>query len=109
MNIKLPEVITELSTPVLAALVVLVVVELALLVAAWIKIAKTPKEQVRFGSKLVWVLISLINGVGPIATLIMIAEPARVAEPEQTSPSSSTEVADLLYGSKDADSKGEAR
>ena len=105
MNTKLP----ELSTPVWIALAVVVVIELILLVAAWVKIARTPKEQVRFGSKLVWVLISLINGIGPIATLILIAEPARVSEPEQISPSSSAEVADLLYGSKDSDSEGEAR
>lgn len=105
MNIKFP----ELSTPVLIALIVVVVIELVLLVAAWIKIARTPKDQVRFGSKLVWVLISLINGIGPIATLILIAEPARVAEPEQTSASSAAQVADLLYGAEDSDSEGEAR
>lgn len=98
-----------LSPSTQVALVALIVVELILLIAAWVKIARTPTEQVRFGSKLIWVLISLINGIGPIATLIMIAEPARVAEPEQISSSSTADVADLLYGAEKPDSEGEDR
>lgn len=56
------------------------VVQLTLLAAAQIDLARRPAEEIR-GSKLLWRILTLVNFVGPIAYFLFGRKPAETATP----------------------------
>lgn len=106
----------------LAALGVLVVVQLVVEVYALVRLLRTPDEQLLFGKKWPWVLIILlVNLVGAIVFLVAGRQPAPAVDPLArgeagapggTSPGApavtdragaAERATDVLYGGKDGE------
>lgn len=93
--------IAALPTPLLAALVVLVVVQLTLEVWAVIDIVKRPKEQITGGNKVLWILLVVfVNLIGAIVYFAVGRAPRPSAEPggPVATGSAAQNAIDTLYG-----------
>lgn len=87
-----------LSPVVVIAIVILGVVEVALLVAAWVVLFRTPSSRLTL-PKWAWAVICLIQFVGPIVFFVAGRTPAAVEDPaKDVGPVSSDRVIDDLYG-----------
>jgi len=102
--------LASLQAGVLVALVLLVLAELALDVIALVSLARRPREAVVFGNKWVWVAIILvINPLGAIVYLAVgrtAAAPIEHTVPSTTSNTTTTTIADALYGERDRKDNG---
>ena len=91
----------------IAALGVLVVVQLVLDVWAFVDLYRRPTEQLTIANKWIWVAIILfISTLGAIIYLVIGRKPAPMAEvaPQRPAASRAENAADALYGArKDAD------
>jgi hypothetical protein len=102
--------LASLPAGVLVALVVLVLAELALDAIALISLAKRPREAVLFGNKWVWVAIILV--INPLGAIVYLAVGRTAAAPvEHIIPSarfntSTTSIADALYGERNPKDDG---
>ncbi|MHB1007715.1 MAG: PLDc N-terminal domain-containing protein [Propionibacteriaceae bacterium] len=90
---------TQLSLIVL--IIVLVVVELALLVAAWVVLFRTPSDRLTL-PKWAWAVICLVQFVGPIAFFAVGRTSREVADvaPRQDASTTTSRVVDDLYGER---------
>lgn len=90
----------QLSPLELLIIAILVLVEFALLIGAWIVLFRTPAERLTL-PKWAWALICLIQFVGPIA-FFAVGRTARVVEDTapQDAGSSTKRALDDLYGER---------
>jgi hypothetical protein len=103
------------STGTLALLGVIVLVEVALLVAALVDLLRRPDEAVTGGRRWVWILVVvLLQTVGPIVYFAAGRRPRPVVDPAGAGPAKvgapvedpAARVVDLLYGpARDATSR----
>ncbi len=107
MNLASP---SDLSGPMIAALAVLVVVQLGIEIFALVKLFQTPDERLNFGKKWPWVLIILfVNLVGAIVFLVAGRKPAAAVDPlaaraaDAPHEDRAERAADVLYGSRDGE------
>ncbi|MGL5247359.1 MAG: PLDc N-terminal domain-containing protein, partial [Brooklawnia sp.] len=70
----------ELTTTQLVIIVVLGTVQLGLLLAGLITVARTPKEQLS-APRIVWILICFVQFIGPIVFFVAGRKPKTAAEP----------------------------
>ncbi len=90
----------QLSTTEIVLIIVLVVVELGLLVAAWAVLFRTPSERLTL-PKWAWALISLVQIVGPIAFFAVGRRSPDVADaPRRDASTTTSRVVDDLYGDR---------
>jgi hypothetical protein len=91
----------QFTTTEIALIAALVVVEFALLIAAWIVLFRTPAARLTL-PKWVWALICLVQFVGPIAFFAVGRKPKPVAEaaPHPDAASTTARVVDDLYGDR---------
>ncbi len=88
----------ELNGAAIAAIVVVGIVELGLLVAAWIVLFRTPNERLTL-PKWGWALLCLIQVVGPIVFFVAGRKPAVVPDVQTAAPDATADrVIDNLYG-----------
>lgn len=79
--------LADLPGPALAALGLLALVQLGLMAAALVALARTPAHRLRHTGRLGWILaIVIANIVGPIAFLTLGRAPERVADPAAGDP-----------------------
>jgi hypothetical protein len=62
------------------------VIQLTLMILAWRDLRRRPAEQIRGGKKWVWVLVSLMDYVGPLAYFIFGRKPASQPSEEVIAP-----------------------
>ena len=91
----------QFTTTEIALILALGVVELGLLVAAWIVLFRTPNARLTL-PKWAWALICLVQFVGPIAFFAAGRKPQPVAEtgPHPDAASNTARVVDDLYGDR---------
>lgn len=98
----MPSNLSSLPVGVLAAVVVLGLVQLTLEVIALLDLYRRPTDRVLLANKWVWVaVIVLVNILGPIIYLVTARKPAGIDEisaPAETSPARPDDIADALYG-----------
>ena len=77
------------------------VVELGLLIAAWVVLFRTPSARLTL-PKWAWAVICLVQFVGPIAFFAVGRKAQQVAEtaPHPDSPTTTARVVDDLYGDR---------
>jgi len=95
--------LSSLPGGVVAAIVVLVIIQLALDVIALIDLYRRPADRVVSGNKWIWLaVILLVNLIGAILYLVVgrvRTEPA--VAPPQSRPAPTESIADALYGKRD--------
>ena len=97
-NVSLSEFVNQLSTGTLVAIGILIVINYTLLVWAIVRVVKSPIDRVRYGSKVLWIVVALLlNGFGPIIVLALSILPPTVDESVSRISNAPVEVADLLY------------
>lgn len=72
----------ELTTAQLVLVILLVTIQLGLLLVGLITLFRTPAERLT-APRIVWVLVCLIQFVGPIVFLVMGRKPKSAAEPQR--------------------------
>ncbi|CAN5356543.1 hypothetical protein BH11ACT1_BH11ACT1_02140 [soil metagenome] len=97
---------TDLSTlpgGVVAALVVLVIIQLTLDVIALIDLYRRPADRVVSGNKWIWLaVILLVNLIGAILYLVVGRVKTETAvAPPRSRPAPTESIADALYGKRD--------
>lgn len=93
----------SLPVPALIGIGLLIVVQLALDVVAFVDLYKRPVSQVALGNKWIWVaIIVFVNTIGAILYLVIGRKaPAAVEVAPQTAAATRAEVAaDALYGAR---------
>ncbi|MHB9003904.1 MAG: PLD nuclease N-terminal domain-containing protein [Coriobacteriia bacterium] len=93
-----------LSTPMLAMLAVLVLVQIGLEVYAVIDIIRRPVDRITGGNKLLWIVVVLfINMIGAIIYLAVGRKPtpARDVASEAPATQRASDAADILYGRRE--------
>ncbi len=92
----------QLSLPEILLIVILVVVELGLLVAAWVVLFRTPSERLTL-PKWAWAVICLLQFVGPIAFFAAGRKPRAVVDvsaPRAGGEATTQRALDDLYGDR---------
>lgn len=96
--------LSSLPVPAIAALVVLVIIQLSVEIYAIVDIIRRPADRITGGNKILWLLLVVfVNLVGAIVYLVGGRKPAVVAEtPHAPSDrSAAREAVDTLYGGED--------
>lgn len=93
--------LSQLSPALIALVAVLVVVELGLLVAAWVVLFRTPSDRLTL-PKWAWAVICLVQFVGPIAFFAVGRKSREVADvaPREDATTTTSRVVDDLYGDR---------
>lgn len=92
--------LSGIGTVEIVAIVVLGLVEIGLLAAAWIVLFRTPASRLTL-PKWAWALLCLIQFVGPIVFFVAGRKPAAMAEtPTQDTSEAAGSVIDSLYGKR---------
>ena len=91
----------QFTTAEIAVIAVLVVVEVGLLVAAWIVLFRTANDRLTL-PKWAWAVICLVQFIGPIAFFAVGRKPKPVTEtaPRPDAASTTARVVDDLYGDR---------
>lgn len=93
-----------LSTPMLAMLVVLALVQIGLEIYAIIDIVRRPVDRITGGNKLLWIIVVLfINMIGAIVYLAVGRKPAPAQDVVSAAPATerASDAADMLYGRRE--------